>query len=83
MSEQFLVVEVVGNEGVRNVYVSLDQDEQAVANGFRAIRESGEKTTGTISRMERVNGVMRRVESFASRRLVVDGYRTLSAFLRV
>jgi len=80
--EQFLVVEVVDNNGLRNEYVSLDSSENDVRMAFARLREDGGKPTGTISRAERVNGEMRRVTSFSSR-LFERGFRTMSAFLRV
>lgn len=86
MSEEFMVVEVIDHtapNGVRNIYISLDRfDENGVANGFKALRESGQPPTGTVSYTERVNGVHRRIEQPRSRNLFEKGFRTMSAFLR-
>jgi hypothetical protein len=85
MREFYLVVEVLdphAAQGVSNVYISLDSDETDVANGFKALKEGGQKPTGTISRAQRVNGVLERIDTFPPKVMIQKGWRTASAFLR-
>lgn len=84
MGKTYMVIEVVGNEGVANVYVSDTQTEAEINNNFRRLAEDGIKPTGTYSFIEvddegnlyRIPGLVERAKAH------ILGFRPKVAWLK-